>query len=105
MELLSRILFVLFTASFFVICDTLSAYWGRNGGVWYLVSIIALAPLGYLMFALLNRTNSLSVSSGLVNTMIIIGTIMIGILGFQDALTVKQGVGLFFAVLAVGLMI
>lgn len=45
------------------------------------------------------------VSSGLIDTMIIIGTIMIGILGFQDALTVKQGVGLVFAVLAVGLMV
>ncbi len=105
MEFLYRIFLILLTASFFIICDSLSAYWGRNGGVLYLLLIINLAPIGYFLFALLNRTNSLSISSGLVNMVIIIGTITIGIFGFQDALTVRQIFGLAFSLVAVALMI
>jgi len=105
MELLYRVFLVLLTASFFIICDTMSAYWGRNGGVIYLILIINLAPIGYFLFAFLNRTNSLSISSGLVNMMLIIGTVSIGIFGFHDALTIRQMVGLTFSIIAVALML
>ncbi len=105
MEFVYRILLVLVTAAFFVTCDTLSAHWGRNGGILYLLLIINLAPIGYFLFAFLNRSNSLSISSGMVNMVIIIGTIAIGVFGFHDALTAKQIIGLILAVCAVILMI
>jgi multidrug transporter EmrE-like cation transporter len=63
-----------------------------------------LAPFGYILFGKLNESTSLSIASGLVNMTIIIGTVLVGVFIFHDALTTKQIIGLLFAILAVALM-
>lgn len=95
---------VLGSALLFILSDSLSANWGKNGNVWSLVIMCFVAPVGYVLFGLLNRNTSLSVSSGLVNIFLIIGTILIGIFYFDDVLTTRQSFGLIFAIIAVILL-
>lgn len=91
-------------ASVFILCDSLSARWGQSGKDVIMHFVIPLAPLGYILFGILNRHSSLSINSGLVNSVIVISTICIGVFFFGDELTVKQMAGLAMAVLAVVLL-
>lgn len=104
MEHLYKWFLILSSAAMFILCDSLSANWGKTRNATSIIIMFALAPLAYLIFAELNKKESLSISSGLVNMMIIIGAILIGVFYFKDVITVKQGLGLFLAVLAVILM-
>lgn len=104
MEELKRWAFVIFSASLFIASDSFSAKWGKSGSLWALGLMFILAPMGYLMFGLLNRNTTLSVSSGLVNMMLLIGTVLIGIFVFKDELTTRQTAGLVLAFVALGLM-
>lgn len=97
-------LLIIGSALLFIASDYLSAYWGKMGNASSLLLAFVTAPVGYYLFGLLNRNNSLSVSSGLVNTILIIGTILIGIFYFHDVITLKQKIGLVFAVTAVMLL-
>ena len=96
---------IIICASIFVLSDTLSAYWGRTSYEPSLILMTFLAPVGYFLFALINKNSNLAVSSGLVNMMLIIGTIMVSIFYFKDSLTIRQSFGLVLAITAVGLMI
>ena len=88
----------------FILSDSLSASWGKSGNLIALIAVCFLAPFGYFFFGLLSKNNTLSVASGLVNVMIVIGTILIGIFYFNDDITYRQKIGLVFAVLSVFLM-
>ena len=92
-------------ALIFILCDAFSASWGRNDDIRSLAIMCILAPIGYFIFGLINRNSNLAVSSGIVNMILIIGTIIISIFYFGDALTIRQSLGLIFAVTAVALMI
>lgn len=96
---------IIICAAAFILCDTLSAHWGRTNNQASLVTMSILAPIGYIVFGQTNRNSNLAVSSGMVNMMLIIGTIMISIFYFKDVLTIRQTFGLGFAITAVGLMI
>jgi len=89
------------TALVFILCDSLSARWGQTGKDTIMHFVIPLAPLGYILFGILNRQSSLSINSGLVNSIIIISTICVGVFFFGDVLSIKQFIGLGFAILAV----
>ncbi len=102
---LLRWLLIIISAGFFIVSDSLSANWGKTGNMSSLILVCLIAPVGYFFFGLLNRNNSLSVSSGLVNMILIIGTIFMGIFYFKDDITPRQKLGLIFAVTAVVLMI
>ena len=97
-------LLILCCAAMFIVCDTLSANWGKTGNRLSLVIMFALSPVAYLLFGILNKEETLSISSGLVNIMIIIGAILIGIFFFKDIVNVRQGIGLLLAIIAVILM-
>ena len=96
------------SALLFILCDALSAKWARvEGGrysltaVLYVGAMIILATASYLLFGLLTKRVGVSVSSGLVNTSIVIGTILLGIFYFRDHLTVREAIGLMFAIVSV----
>lgn len=103
-ESVLRWLEVIACASVFIVCDSLSARWGHSGKDVIMHFVIPLAPLGYILFGVLNRQSSLSVNSGLVNSVIVISTICIGVFFFGDDLSFRQMMGLGMAVLAVVLL-
>ena len=100
----SKWILVIASSSLFIISDSLSAHWGKTGSVKSLLFLIPLAPLGYLLFGLLNRKMSLGASASLVNLMIVLGAVLIGKLYFHEMLTIPQYVGIIFAIMAIALI-
>lgn len=98
---LPHIFLVLSCAAVFIICDTLSAIWGKTLDPKYLTIIFALSPIGYFLFGRITTTQGLAISSGLLNCMIVISTVFIGVFFFGEELAVRQVVGLVFAVAAI----
>lgn len=101
---MSQWIFVIGTATIFILCDAISAFWARTGNHMALAGICVLAPLGYYLFGILNKQISLSVSSGLVNVFLLTGAILFGVFIFHDHLTSKQIAGLFFATITIFLL-
>lgn len=90
-------------AFIFIACDAASALWAKTNNKYFFLAIF-ISPLGYLLFGYINKYSSLSISSGLVNAMVIICTILIGIFYFGDVLKMNQIAGLLAAIFAVILM-
>lgn len=103
-ETLHRLALTFLTAGTFILCDAISARWGKQGGITLLAVLCVLASLGFVLFGVLNRSETLSTSSALVNPTIAIGTILVGILLFQDPIGPRQVLGFLLAVGAVGLL-
>lgn len=101
MSILVQWILIICCASVFVICDSLAAYWAKTASYAALSIIIALSPFGYILFGELNKKLSLSISSGIVNSIIVLVTISIGIFYFEDELTARQVTGLILALGAV----
>ncbi|MBP9773124.1 MAG: hypothetical protein KBD00_00660 [Candidatus Peribacteraceae bacterium] len=97
--------FIIGATGLFILSDALAANWAKNDSPVSIALLLALAPLGYIFFGYLNKIRSLSVSSGLVNMFLLIGTILVGVFIFNDSITVKQIIGLCFAFVAVFLLI
>lgn len=95
---------VLGTASVFILCDSLSAQWGKRGDKVALGLMIVISPLGYACFGWLNQSTTLSAASGMVNMFLLMGTVAVGVFYFNDELTYKQYVGLAFALIAIILL-
>jgi multidrug transporter EmrE-like cation transporter len=97
-------LIIVLSASLFVFCDYLSTNWARTNNMNSIVLVFVLGPIAYILFGLLTRIKSVSISSGIVNMFLLIGTILVGIFIFKDHLDIKQIFGLILALIAVILM-
>jgi len=97
-------LILLSSAFLFILADFLSANWGKTGSVASLGIMCILAPFSYFLFGVLNKHMSLSVSSALVNMLIVLGGVLVGVLYFKDALSMKQYAGIATALLSIYLL-
>jgi multidrug transporter EmrE-like cation transporter len=97
-------LLTLGAAASFVMCDGLAAYWGKSKSLGTFVFFVLAAPLSYILFGLINEHKTLVVSAGIVNMCVLIGTTLVGIFVFQEALSSRQIVGLGFALIAIFLI-
>ncbi|MDQ6435064.1 hypothetical protein RB623_13490 [Mesorhizobium sp. LHD-90] len=91
-------------AGLFILCDSLSAHWGKTGNARSLVAFIVLSPLSYFVFAFINRRMDLAVAGALVNTLIVIGAVAVGVLVFEEQLSSLQYVGIGLALASVTLL-
>jgi multidrug transporter EmrE-like cation transporter len=97
-------LLVLGCAAMFILCDSLSAHWGKTDQKYSFVAFVLLAPTSYGLFGLINKRVDLAVAGALVNTIIVVGTSLVGVLVFKEQLTAVQYVGIGLAVAAVTLL-
>ena len=88
----------------FVLVDYLSVRWWESNSNWYVPSLLVVSFGAYYLFGWVGQVTSLSVTSGLINTGIVIGSIIVGIFIRHDVLDVQQKIGLLFAIVAVGLL-
>lgn len=95
---------VLCCGGIFTLCDSLSANWGKTGHWQSMAIVIVLAPFTYLLFGLLNQKVQLGIAGSLVNLIIVVGTVLVGTLYFQETMTFQQLIGLAFAVAAIVLL-
>jgi hypothetical protein len=96
---------VILCAFFFVLCDTLSAHWGKTGNKTSLVLVILFAPIGYLIFGYINHNHPLSLSGGWVNVMIAIATVCVGTFGFGEKIAHRHKFGFVLALVSLILLL
>lgn len=101
MSQLFQLIIAALSASFFVASNVVASHWAKTSQHWLWLPIFGMAATGYILFGVLIKQSNLSISAGLVDTIIVIGSILIGTLFLQDALTTRQTIGLVFAILAV----
>ncbi|TSD00335.1 MAG: hypothetical protein Greene101449_205 [Candidatus Peregrinibacteria bacterium Greene1014_49] len=104
MEIFVRFAAPLLAVIGFVLADWFSVKWFESGNIYYLPIIATLAVFAYWLFGWVSSATSLSITSGLINTGIVIGSIAMGLFLRNDTLDLQQKIGLILAVLAVGLI-
>jgi drug/metabolite transporter (DMT)-like permease len=88
----------------FVLVDFFSVKWVETGKAIYIPVLIFLGLAAYRTFGWVGAQTSLSITSGLINTGIVIGSILVGILIRHDSLDLQQRIGLILAVVAIGIL-
>src|SRR5438477_10289444 len=93
----------------FVFCDYTITRWAelihREGyWTWRLLSMLVAAPLSTVCFGLVGARMGLAAVSGFINTGIVIGGVVIGVILRGDQLTLWQKVGLVFGVIGMLLL-
>jgi multidrug transporter EmrE-like cation transporter len=97
-------IFVVASAALFILCDALSAHWGKTDSRNSLLLVMALSPISYYLFALVNQRVELAVAASLVNTMVVVGGIVVGVVFFGETLSHLQMAGIGMAICAVTLL-
>ena len=95
---------VLLCAGMFILCDGLSAHWGKTGSGRSLLMAMLLSPICYSAFAFINTRLDLSVTGALVNTLVVVGGALVGVVFFKEQLSSAQYLGIALAVLSVTLL-
>ena len=90
---------------FFALGEYLSKKWGMNPGWLFALGIGLIYGFGSMLWlpALLHR-NQLAVVGTFYALMGVIITIMIGLFVFNETITITQSIGLFLALIALGLL-
>lgn len=89
--------------------NTLSAIWARNADKFsfWLVAVLAISPLVFLSFGYTTSKIGIAVSSGTIDSLLTITTIVMGLVAFNewDKLSVYQYIGIVLALFGVFLMV
>ena len=91
-------------AGLFILCDGLSAHWGKTGNGRSLAIVMLLSPLSYSAFAFINTKMDLAVTGALVNTIVVVGAVLVGVIVFKEELSSMQYVGIALALVSVTLL-
>ena len=95
---------VLACAGLFILCDGLSAHWGKTGSGRSLAYVMLLSPLSYWAFAFINTRLNLAVTGALVNTIVVVGAALVGTFVFKEQLSSMQYLGIVLAVISMTLL-
>ncbi|RTM10332.1 MAG: hypothetical protein EKK31_03095 [Hyphomicrobiales bacterium] len=95
---------VLLCAALFILCDGLSAHWGKTGSGRSLAIVMLLSPVCYFAFALINTRLNLAVTGALVNTIVVAGAVLVGAIVFKEDVSKAQYLGIALALAAVTLL-
>jgi drug/metabolite transporter (DMT)-like permease len=95
---------VLLCAALFILCDGLSAHWGKTGSGRSLAIVMLLSPVCYFAFALINTRLNLAVTGALVNTIVVAGAVLVGAVVFKEDVSKAQYLGIALALAAVTLL-
>jgi multidrug transporter EmrE-like cation transporter len=95
---------VLLCAALFILCDGLSAHWGKTGSGRSLAIVMLLSPVCYFAFALINTRLNLAVTGALVNTIAVAGAVLVGAVFFKEDVSKAQYLGIALALAAVTLL-
>ncbi len=95
---------VLLCAGLFILCDGLSAHWGKTGSGRSLAIVMLLAPVSYFAFAFINTRLNLAVTGALVNTIVVAGAMIVGAVVFKEEVSTAQYLGIALALIAVTLL-
>lgn len=97
------------SSAVFTVCDTLSKVW-IDGGRWSrhsLALLCLIAPVGYMLFGVVTQRSGLAVAAVLVNSFLVIGTTLMGLVVMKEwsRVSVLQYVGMALAIVGIILML
>jgi len=92
------------SAGLFIWANVLSLRWGKSGEPYIFLLFTVVACFAYAIFGKLSSERGVAITSGLVDSSILIGTVMIGVLFLGEALNIRQIFGLCFALLGLVLL-
>lgn len=92
-----------------VTANTLAAIWAGQENKWWslwLLAIIVISPLVFIAFGLVAEKVGLSVGAGTLDSLLVLGTILVGLIFFGEwgTLSVYQNIGLVSTVLGIILL-
>ena len=104
-----QVLVGLASIGLYVFCDYTATRWAEQVGTegfatWRLCAVSILAPLGIACFGLAGARMGLAAVSAYVNTGIVLGGIVVGVLVRAEVLTLTQKLGLAFGCVAMVLI-
>lgn len=102
---MKKVMLVVVCAVLFSCCDFLAAKWGKERQAWALAAVILAGPFAFVLFGRLCATTPVALVSGWVNVTLALFTIAIGIVVFRDRLTIRQWIGLAFAVVGLAMLV
>ena len=88
----------------FILCDGLSAHWAKTGHLGGIGAVTLLAPVTYLVFALIVQRSNLAIGATTVNMLTVVGGVVVGVLLFKEQVSTPQYLGIGLAVVSLGLM-
>jgi drug/metabolite transporter (DMT)-like permease len=100
-----QFLLALLSSGFFVAANVITSHWSKTEQTLLLIPVVIFSFVGYILFGLLIKQSNLAISSGLVDALIVIFSILIGIFILNDTVTNRQLIGLILACLAVILLL
>ena len=108
---MSRLQILLYVSSAVLIAlaaNSISAIWAgkEHKLTWWLVAVVAIAPLVFITFGLVTSKLGLAVGAATVDSLLVISTILVGLFLFreQNTFSLYQYLGISFAVLGIILM-
>lgn len=109
MRTFSLIAIALLSVALFVCCDYLITRWAERlqtdgRWTWRLLFVLVAAPAGMILFGLLSSRMGLAAMACLVNTGVVVGGAIVGVLIRREQLTTYQMIGLAFGLAALLLL-
>ena len=109
MQNISKLLYIAIAVALALSANSVSAIWAKDGNrysMWFPL-LLALSPLVFISFGLVTAKMGVTVTSGILDSLLTILTMLIGIVFFKewDKISVAQYIGMVFAVVGILLML
>ena len=100
---------VMGTVAIASLSDSVAAVWakGENKFSIYLLLIFLLSPFVFISFGLVTSRIGLAITSGVINSLLVLSTILVGLFFFNEwnKVSFLQYLGMFFALVGIVLML
>jgi len=91
-------------ALLFILCDGLSAHWAKTGARHGVGWVVLLAPAAYVLFALVVERRELALGGALINTLAVVGSVLVGAVLFKEQISLGQYCGIGLAIMSITLI-
>lgn len=87
--------------------NSVAALWAQNMHSMYFVLLLILSPFVFISFGIVSASKGLSIASGLIDTLLVVTTVIIGLVFFEEwkKISIMQCIGLALACSGIFLML
>jgi hypothetical protein len=98
---------IILAVSVAAITNSVAALWAQNMNSFYFPLLLVLSPLVFITFGIVTISKGLSITSGVIDTLLVVTTVLIGLFFFGEwkKVTTIQVVGMSLACSGIFLML